>query len=313
MARLIIAGFGYAQRVIHPVFWAYTSWKSSIKHGTRYARTVWYRSIMQRGGVVKSFLAALGVACLAGAPACHQDPSGELMDSNPDAGLAMEAGARIRVASYGAGMPENAVRGVCEINECEPRLQDCQTGTCTLVNDRTACIPAEGTIAEGQACASSSECDSGLACFQTNQGARCQRICCPGDESLCLENQKCGGSGVLFESSTALAWGFCTPVVTGCDVFGTDETCELGEACYITAADGSTECLRAGHALAGETCGYNGKAIQNLCAPGLICLAGMACERLCELSDDSEYSCAPHQGVCSIVGFAPENVGVCMP
>ncbi len=270
-------------------------------------------SVVQFRAIFKMLPAGVSLALAVGALACHQDVSGKTQDSAADAGSDMQFGARVRVASDEDGMPENAIRGVCEVDECDPRLQDCETGTCTLVNDSTACIPASGTVAEGQACASSSECDMGLACFQTNQGARCQRICCSGDDSLCLEDQKCGGSGVLFERSTPLAWGFCTPVVKDCDVFGAGEACELGEACYITAVDGSTECLRAGQAQAGETCGYHGQAIQNLCAPEMVCLAGMTCERLCELGDESEHPCAPNQGVCSIVSFAPENVGVCTP
>lgn len=256
----------------------------------------------------------LCVLLAVGLGSCGDDGSEEALDTvDTDAGPENLSGARVGTASWDGSNLGDAEPIVCPTEACDPDSQDCAEGTCTLKDDATVCVPATGTVQEGQSCSGSAQCDVGLACFQTSAGNRCQRICCPGDDSFCAEDEKCGGSGQLVEGSAQLAWGYCTPVRQDCDVFDYQATCELGEACYVVSPEGDTACLRAGTATVGDSCGYKGQAIQNVCAPTLVCLAGKTCQRLCGLEVDTEHTCGPEEGDCVLSGFTPQDVGLCLP
>lgn len=258
----------------------------------------------------------VGVCILlaAGVVGCEDDNSDESLDApNADAGPENLSGARVGTASWNGSDLDDIPPTVCPTDECDPDSQNCANGTCTLRDDATVCLPALGTVQEGQSCTGSAQCDVGLACFETSTGNRCQRICCPGDDSFCAEEEKCGGSGQLLEGTETLTWGYCTPVRRECDVFDYEATCELGEACYVVSAQGETACLRAGAAQVGDSCGYKGEAIQNTCAPTMVCLAGKTCQRLCGLADESEHTCDADEGECVLTGFTPQNVGLCLP
>ena len=229
-----------------------------------------------------------------------------------DADYEATSGVRVATAPNDYSDTPNAIRPECPVAGCDPRKQDRAAGTCSLKEDATVCLTSMGDTPEGQACTTPSECEPDLACFKTKQGNRCQRICCPGNDDPCADNQKCGGSGQLVEGSETLAWGFCTSMVEGCEVFNAQESCELGEACYITSAQGDTACLRQGTASEGETCAYEGNAVQNVCASGMVCVAGMTCQNLCQLGDDVDHGCNDKSNACVAVSFAPEHIGLCM-
>ncbi|QQR91632.1 MAG: hypothetical protein IPJ88_07915 [Myxococcales bacterium] len=261
-----------------------------------------------------SSVALLGVL-IAILSSCGSD-SDSSGDSNTGPADKTDAGVGATVDIDSFQTDSGVVNGVgfaaCENTQCDPSLQDCANGDCVLSLGIAVCMDATpGIKSVGQACTDTSECEVGLACFDTKGGKFCERLCCPGYDS-CDANEVCGGSVLLADSAEQSSWGYCKSAVFGCDLFDYSNVCEQGEACYITSADGDTQCLREGRADVGETCSSDGLSVQNLCKPGLVCLSSQRCAQLCSLENGgSAPSCSVDTERCVATRFTPEGVGIC--
>lgn len=89
---------------------------------------------------------------------------------------------------------------------CDPvRNTGCPTGQECAVsgNDRPTCYPAAGGPGWGQPCAADYVCAPGFRCWQSG-GRICMRICCLGDDSICVaERPGTSCSPGVFSSSGA--------------------------------------------------------------------------------------------------------------
>lgn len=218
-----------------------------------------------------------------------------------DAGF-VEAGPLPR--DGGAGADAGAL--LCELGICDPRTgSGCSTGEqCVLVGAEPSCVTTPGLLEPGVECVDNAECEPGSACFEVDGVGRCAAVCCPGDDSECDGDSRCGGSGTLFDG-TPTDWGQCVPRVE-CDVLEPSAECASREGCYIVDAEGATECRLAGVVDAGGTC-YS----QEECASGFFC-GGLpparTCRRICDLELDD---CPPSEGSCVQQGHSPEGSGIC--
>ncbi|MEM7604970.1 MAG: hypothetical protein AAF411_06395 [Myxococcota bacterium] len=183
--------------------------------------------------------------------------------------------------------------------ECRPDEATCRgVGACVLRGPEPMCVDRAGSLMEGDACETVSDCRPGLACFRRGTRGECGRVCCPADPSVCGEELTCG-AGVLVDG-TETTYGECRPPRT-CDIVSGDE-CTDGEACY--RFEDRTDCAPEGSAMVGEAC--EGPAG---CGRGLSCVGAFegVCARNCRLGE----RCPSGEGECQSVANSPPGFGLC--
>lgn len=193
----------------------------------------------------------------------------------------------------------------CVNGGCDVVGQDCDGGLkCDYRDGGRACV-ADGTLAEGDACASNGDaCRAGLACavvpvLDGGSEARCARYC-RGDPD-CQGPQQCYVSVV--QAGTSELPQICANPPPGCDMLVQD--CGVpGEACYPNGS--SQACFAEGAVAPPGACVYS-----NDCVEGATCVntaGGATCRWLCR-SPAGAPAC--DGGACvRLTGFA--NVGVCL-
>jgi hypothetical protein len=147
-------------------------------------------------------------------------------------------------------------------------LNEFDGGTIVITMGQPTCLPA-GTGTKGQTCYLPKDCAPGLECVGTGT---CQPYCCGG-------NSKCGQDAFCdIQPVTAFTWTkvpVCMPL-RACTLF--QYSCDLGETCAVVKADGTTSCVAAGTAQAGDSCDTSH------CGLGLACLGASGarrCYKLC--------------------------------
>lgn len=277
--------------------------------GARLVRSFFFFPLSFRLQFSMSIFRTLRLCCVALAlVACD---GGEIVE---DAGTVRDASLR-DAALTEAGPPQvdagsvaDAGAPLCAFGTCDPRTGDgCGAmEQCVLEGREATCesVTEPGMLAPGSECTASRECAQGAACFQIEGVGRCARVCCPGDDSECDTDYRCGGSGSLSDG-TATEWGRCVMRST-CDVLDPSTSCASREGCYIIDAEGTTECRIAGTLGAGERC-----AAQEECAGGFFCgglMPARTCRRICDLELDD---CPPSEGTCVQQGHSPDGSGIC--
>jgi hypothetical protein len=189
--------------------------------------------------------------------------------------------------------------------DCDPRSGDgcLEAGSCSLVSEVSSCEMTPGALGPGATCENVTDCAPGLACFQSELGGICGRICCPGDDT-CLEGNVCRGSGILVDE-TQTRWGQCLPPQS-CDVLQPELDCSTREGCYIIDSGGNTECRVAGTGAFGDAC-----TAQEDCQSGFFCggVGGAThCARICRLGGEP---CPIDEGRCVWQLHSPEGSGIC--
>ncbi len=223
-----------------------------------------------------------------------RDASGLLDGGVSEAGPALDASSRVD-----ASVPR------C-VSACDPRSGDgCgSAGRCVLSASEPTCVAMPGALAPGSDCTDTTECAPGAACFEVEGVGRCQRICCPGDESACDVEESCSGSGRLVDGAET-EWGRCLPS-RSCDVLDAAADCEAREGCYIVGSDGQTECRYAGAGGPGDPC-----VAQQDCGPGFFCGGvdpARRCRRICDARNDD---CPIDEGRCVVQAHSPDGSGIC--
>ncbi len=213
----------------------------------------------------------------------------------------LDAGAR----SDAAPPTPDAGASLCRFDVCDPRSPDgCDEGSCVLWGASSSCEEMPGRYSAGTPCTTPMDCAPGLACFLTEEGGVCGRVCCPGEEVACTGDAVCGGSGVLVDG-TESSWGRCLPP-RSCDVLDPSEDCEPREGCFIVDADGTTQCRVAGAGGPGDAC-----ADQEDCQSGFFC-GGIGnarrCVRICRIGADE---CPAEEGRCQAQAHSPPGTGFC--
>lgn len=172
--------------------------------------------------------------------------------------------------------------------------------TCVgAVNNSFLCLPA-GTVAEGGACESDSQCEVGNICLND--------ICAP----ICSNDAGCDGEGERCFGDTDPDFldanvGAC---VVGCDSYSTGQ-CPTGQGCFpILEEDGF--CIEVGDVPAYEECSAGAMTAQ--CSEGSTCVTFEAgattgtCMPRCGTGVES--SC---DGIClEAFDASPTNNGVCL-
>ena len=115
---------------------------------------------------------------------------GALLDAATDAGV--DAGAD---AGRDARPPQPCP------GPCDPAFGVCADGSACVLNDvEPMCLPG-GALEEDAPCFDNEDCAPGLACFLARAGGVCRRVCCPRKEGDCLEGERCGGTGLLYDGT----------------------------------------------------------------------------------------------------------------
>lgn len=238
---------------------------------------------------------------------CSSGPDGADASAPRDAALA-DGGGLLDGGADAAGFADgggDAGGVVACAGACDPRMPgQCGDGeSCVLAGESSSCEAMwTGSIGPEGPCMYATDCAPGLACFETPDGGRCGRVCCPGD-STCIDGASCGGSGVLIDG-TATPWGRCLPP-RSCDVLAPEDSCEMREGCYIVDSAGNTECRFAGGGEAGAPC-----ATQEDCRSGFFCggIAETRCVRICRIDGEP---CPIDEGRCMAQAHSPEGTGFC--
>jgi hypothetical protein len=241
--------------------------------------------------------------------------SGGSVNLTPDGGADSEAGVQRSFSAYcGNGTP--CVPGLDNAASlCNAGLPGDGAGgggalSCRLQPDETGATVAAcglpGPAAEGEACASASDCQAGLGCVATGDGKMasgglCRAYCC-ADPEACP-----GGTYCALEPLADAAWAttalipVCAPVIQ-CELLSDEAQCPEGSMCSIVRDDGTTSCIDAGD---GEECD------PCPCAPGYVCSEAMnQCKKLCHTSGQYEDECGA--GYCQGgVGNLPAGIGIC--
>lgn len=257
------------------------------------------------------FLLLFGLLSIAACDALeHHEPDGAwtldaaLVDGSGllDGGTAAGEGGVSRGDASAAS--DAGAASACGISMCDPRSPDCPDGRCVLWGAVASCEEAAGSYASDAPCETVTECAPGLACFQSDAGGVCGRVCCPSDELACTGDAVCGGGGVLVDG-TETSWGRCLPP-RSCDVLRPAEVCAPREGCYILDTSGRAECRVAGTAGAGEAC-----AAQSDCQAGFFCggiTPNQTCVRICRLGAGD---CPSDEGRCVAQAHSPAGSGFC--
>jgi hypothetical protein len=192
----------------------------------------------------------------AGSPLCSAAPSPS--DCQPDD----PTGTQACQHAPDAGIDPNAAAG------SDAATLACHVAALGDAAGQPTCLPA-GTGTVGQKCYWPLDCAPGLECVGTGT---CQPYCCGG-------NSKCGQDAFCdIQPVTAFTWTkvpVCMPL-RACTLF--QYSCDLGETCAVVKADGTTSCVAAGTAQAGDSCDTSH------CGLGLACLGASGarrCYKLC--------------------------------
>ncbi len=210
-------------------------------------------------------------------------------------GTLHDTGAHTGACTYGTGGCNLTDTSSCP-NDASGARQGCYPD-----DGAPMCHPA-GTAALGAHCTNGNDCDAGLVCLGTNL---CAKLCCSAAD--CATGESCNpladsthtilpnGAGVCVRPTA------CTPTPpAGCT--GTNH-------CYLTGADGSTDCVPSGTVAEGGNC------MTDACMNGFGCYSAgtppvFTCYRYCVIANgntDCTSTAHPH---CRAFGFGT-TYGIC--
>lgn len=190
---------------------------------------------------------------------------------------------------------------------CQLGADACADQVCGVASEGTECRPA-GPAGLNEGCASQSDCQLGLGCFDVAGEGRCLTPCCAAD-GACGVAERCTEGAVMLEDTGARStgWGACVEART-CDVLSGDG-CYFDEGCFIVSTEGETSCAPAGLANVGENCNE-----QTDCQAGLFC-AGvdnqLRCVRICAMDGVPGPRCQPGEGECVSYSQTKDGAGLC--
>ncbi len=151
---------------------------------------------------------------------------------------------------------------------------------------------------DGVECMSGADCAAGFDCVGTP--GRCRPYCC---------NYTCGNHSFCDIQATSgppnLNIPVCSPV-EACRLL-VEGTCSAGKTCAVVDSEGTTSCVNAGPARAGQDCE------RTRCAEGLTCLGqatARRCFKLCHVNAASECG-ANERCKGSVQLFSDPSIGIC--
>ena len=213
-------------------------------------------------------------------------------DTNPpDAfGVRVDMGGMPGMCSYGGGCDLTST-SAANCPDVMGVRQACYPGMTA-----SECQPA-GSVGAGGDCMTG-RCDTGLVCLTTNI---CTPVCCSNAD--CPIGDMCnpltvGGAMLPNNVGVCKHPTVCTPI---------PNSCGAGQQCYLTAMDGSTDCLGTGTATEGMTCGGAAGCVAGLGCYGTMA-GGATCTRFCHLGSTTD--CAMGQ-TCNASGLGSDMFGLC--
>lgn len=270
--------------------------------------------VRRRTALVGGILVGLLSACGSSSPAAPDADTGTAVrdasvidavavaDASSDAGL-------VQMADAMAPPP----MPTCDIGECDPREPLCEGGAvCEVQRGSTVCSSEISTgLGEGESCYAPHDCEAGLICSigRSVEVGTCRRPCCPLEGATdCGEGLRCAFPARDPATAIAWSWGRCVPP-RPCDPLAPERACDVREACYIVAGDGTTDCMNRGWQSVGESCER-----QSDCDEGLYCAgSGLrlgTCVRVCSVGDN-RATCPIGEGSCVEYAHTPAGLGLC--
>jgi hypothetical protein len=171
----------------------------------------------------------------------------------------------------------------------------------------TQCGPV-GSVAEGGACADSSDCVALNACVEIDGRGVCRPvscalpIICPPGSFYQEEPLRIGGASTGLNVPVCLPNDHCTPLSEP------NPCTQPGEVCAVVGSQGETSCIKPGPGKQGDDCD---ETPTKRCGKGLLCSKfNNQCVRLCHVSADvNECVGGTCQGGNKSI---PEGFGICV-